>query len=71
VLPFIGLDTRSFLDLVIDPAMAMAQPAARLPRFAEQMRFLFLERIDVMLAGHLLNQAFRGVEPQFFAHKIL
>jgi hypothetical protein len=33
------------------------------------MRFLFLERVDVMLSGDLLDQAFRPVESQFSAHK--
>jgi hypothetical protein len=51
--------------------MAMPQPTPRLPRLAEEMSLLLLERIDVMLAGDLLDQSFRRVESQFSAHGTL
>jgi hypothetical protein len=48
--------------------MAMPQAAPRFPRLAEQVCFLLLERIDVMLAGYLLDQSFRRVESELFGH---
>jgi hypothetical protein len=59
------------LDLIVNPTVAATQPAPGLPRFPEQMRFLFLQRIDVMLPGDFLDQAFRGIESLFLAHSNL
>jgi hypothetical protein len=59
------------LYLIVNPAVAATQPAPGLPRLPEQVRFLFFQRIDVMLPGDLLNQAFRGVESLFLAHSNL
>jgi hypothetical protein len=58
----------SFLDLIVGPAVAMPQAAARLPRLAEHVRIFVFERVEVMLTGDLLNQAFRGIESKLFAH---
>ena len=42
------------------------------PRLAQQVCLFLFERVDVMLAGNLLDQALRGVESrQLFTHATL
>jgi hypothetical protein len=48
--------------------MAVPQPTPRLPSLAEEMSFLLLERIDVMLAGDFMYQSLGRVESKFSAH---
>jgi hypothetical protein len=48
--------------------MPMAQTAAWFPRLAEHVRVFLLERVEVMLTGDFLDQAFRGVESKLSAH---
>jgi hypothetical protein len=58
----------SFLDLIVGPAVPVPQAAARFPRLAEHVRVFVFQGVEVMLTGDLLNQAFRGIESEFFAH---
>jgi hypothetical protein len=58
------------LDLVVDPAVPMTQPTARFPGFTEHVRVFLFERVEVMLAGDLLDQALCRIESKLFAHEL-
>jgi hypothetical protein len=46
----------------------MAQAPARFPGLTEDVRVFLFKWVEVMLAGHFLDQTFRGIESKLFAH---